>query len=246
MTEKQLLRKIRELRQIQPSPAWVVLTKTQILGKNEVRPRSFYFALFRPVFSPAYVSLIVLFILFGLFGFAQYSLPGDLLFSLKKVSEKGQAVFVSEEKKPEFELELTNKRLEELNEVAETNRVGNLAPALNEVKTAKVSAKKKIANSIKNKSTEEATKIAKGIAQELNEVNEKEGEIYASLNIEPSQGADETAEKAVDELLIKDAKNSTLTEEQENDLAKVEEYYEKGDYAQALEFYLTSSLNKNN
>lgn len=243
MTEKQLLRKIRELRRIQPSPAWVILTKSQILG--EEKRRTSLFSLFRVkmVFVPA----LAVFVLIGVFGFAQYSLPGDFLYSLKKATEKGQAVFVSEEEKPKLQLELTNKRLEELDKIAQNNQAGKLAPALSEVKTTKSVAKKKVLNAIKNRDEKEATKLAKEIAPKLVEVNEKEKEVYATLDIEPTkEESNETAEKAVVELLIKDAKNSTLTEEQENDLARVEEYYEKGDYAQALEFYLTSSLNKNN
>ena len=239
MTEKELLRKIRELRQIKPRKDWVVLTKTQILGDVEVRPQPFLF----PFFKPVYTGLLFLLLLVGLIELSQSALPGDPLYSLKRITEKAQAVFVSKEEQPKLQLELTNKRLEELNKVAETNQVKNLAPALSEFETTKIAAKKEVVNSIKNKSEKEAIKVAKDIAPKLADLNEKEKKVYATLNIESTEGTEQTAEKAVVEILIKDAKNSTLTEEQKTDLVKVEEYYKSGDYQEALNLFMTGSLN---
>jgi len=239
MTEKELLRKIRELRQIKPRKDWVVLTKTQILGDVEVRPQPFLF----PFFKPVYTGLLFLLLLVGLIELSQSALPGDPLYSLKRITEKTQAVFVSKEEQPKLQLELTNKRLEELNKVAETNQVKNLAPALSEFETTKIAAKKEVLDSIKNKSEKEAIKIAKALAPKLNEVNEKEKKVYAVLNTESTEGTEQTAEKAVVEILIKDVKNSTLTEEQKADLVKVEEYYKSGDYQEALNLFMTGSLN---
>ena len=238
MTQNELIGKIRELRQIKPRKDWVLLTKSQILGQEET-PK---FELF-PFFKPAYAGLFFLLLLAGLIEFSQGALPGDPLYSLKRITEKAQAVFVSKEEQPKLQLELTNKRLEELNKVAEANQVKRLAPALNEFETTKIAAKKEVVNSIKNKSGKEATKVAKDIASKLNEVNENEKKVYATLNIESTGGVEQTAEKAVVEILIKDAKNSTLTEEQKTDLVKVEEYYKSGDYQEALNLFMTGSLN---
>ena len=105
MTEKQLIAKIKELQQIKPSNDWVILTKKQIL--EEEKPVSdFSFISFireiqrgeRFIFQhkPAFATFLVLAILFGLFGFAQNSVPGDTLFSIKKITEKSQTVFISE------------------------------------------------------------------------------------------------------------------------------------------------------
>jgi len=105
--ETDLVKKIQGLKQIQPDKDWIVSTKTQILGEE---PKVLFFPYFKPVFA----GLIVFVMLFGSFGFAQNSLPGDLLYPLKKVTERGQAIFVSEEEKPGFQLKLTNERLEEL------------------------------------------------------------------------------------------------------------------------------------
>jgi len=239
MTEAELIKKIKTLKEIKPRKDWVVLTKTQILGNVEVRPQPFLF----PFFKPAYAGLFLFLLLIGLAEFSQGALPGDPLYSLKRITEKAQSVFVSKEEQPKLQLELTNKRLEELNKVAEANQVKRLAPALNEFETTKIAAKKEVVNSIKNKSGKEATKVAKDIASKLNEVNENEKKVYATLNIESTGGVEQTAEKAVVEILIKDAKNSTLTEEQKADLVKVEEYYKSGDYQEALNLFMAGSLN---
>jgi len=239
MTEAELIKKIKTLKEIKPRKDWVVLTKTQILGNVEVRPQLFLF----PFFKPAYAGLFLFLLLIGLAEFSQGALPGDPLYSLKRITEKAQSVFVSKEEQPKLQLELTNKRLEELNKVAEANQVKRLAPALNEFETTKIAAKKEVVNSIKNKSGKEATKVAKDIASKLNEVNENEKKVYATLNIESTGGVEQTAEKAVVEILIKDAKNSTLTEEQKTDLVKVEEYYKSGDYQEALNLFMAGSLN---
>jgi hypothetical protein len=263
MTEKELLTKIRELRQIKPRKDWVVLTKSSILNQGFRRAVStesgigqilggtdkgrFWQRLTLPewFFRPVYAGLIVVFLLFGLlevFGVAQNSLPGNPLYSLKKVIEKGQAVFVSEAQKPQYNLEMANKRLEELDKITQNNQVGNLAPALKEFKTTKGVAKKKVLSAIKNKSHQEAIRIAKEIAPKLIEVDKKEKEVYATLDIEPTkEGTNETAEKALAEVLIKGAKNSTLTEEQARHLAEAEEYYNKGEYQEALIKILESS-----
>ena len=239
MTEAELIKKIKTLKEIKPRKDWVVLTKTQILGNVEVRPQLFLF----PFFKPAYAGLFLFLLLIGLAEFSQGALPGDPLYSLKRISERTQSVFVSKEEQPKLQLELTNKRLEELNKVAEANQVKRLAPALNEFETTKIAAKKEVVNSIKNKSGKEATKVAKDIAPKLADLNEKEKKVYATLNIESTEGTEQTAEKAVVEILIKDAKNSTLTEEQKTDLVKVEEYYKMEDYQEALNLFMTGSLN---
>ena len=239
MTEAELIKKIKTLKEIKPRKDWVVLTKTQILGNVEVRPQPFLF----PFFKPAYAGLFLFLLLIGLAEFSQGALPGDPLYSLKRISERTQSVFVSKEEQPKLQLELTNKRLEELNKVAEANQVKRLAPALNEFETTKIAAKKEVVNSIKNKSEKEAIKVAKDIAPKLADLNEKEKKVYATLNIESTEGTEQTAEKAVVEILIKDAKNSTLTEEQKSDLVKVEEYYKSGDYQEALNLFMTGSLN---
>lgn len=246
MTEKEFIAQIKGLRRIKPRHDWVVLTKKNILGEDATYrgqcPVSSFLEMFR--FRLIFAPVLAVFILIGLFNFSQYSLPGNLLYYVKRAAEKSRAVFVSVEQKPQYELEMTNKRLEELNKIAQNNQVKNIAPALNEFQKTKVTAKKSVFNSIKGKSEKEAIKVAKNIAPELNKINKNEEKVFGSLGIASEENASSsTTDKVIIELLIKDGENSTLTEEQSRDLLEVKSDYENGDYSKALEFYLTSSLN---
>lgn len=259
MTEKELITQIKKLREIKPAKDWVVLAKSQILGSPAQILPSAEFAAGNELtrksgisvisflsglrFNAVFASILAIFVLIGLFSFAQYSLPGNLLYSVKKATEKGQAVFVSKEEKPRYNLDLTNKRLEELNQIAQYNQVKNIAPALDEFQKTKSVAKKSISKSIKEKSEKEAIEIAKEVAPELNKINKEEERVLSVLGIDSEEKENDSADKSVIELLLKDAEDSTLTEQQAEDLNEVRNYYESGDYAKSLEFYLISSLN---
>ena len=141
MTEKQLIAKIKELQQIKPSNDWVILTKKQILGEEKPIPVFSFISFIKEIqkgerfifqHKPAFATFLVLAILFGLFGFAQNSVPGDTLFSVKKITEKSQTVFISEKGQPKHNLELTNKRLDDLTKIAEANQSQKLTSAINE------------------------------------------------------------------------------------------------------------------
>ena len=237
MTEKELIGKIRELRQIQPKRDWVILTKNQILGGVEVRPQPFLF--FRPAYA-GLIGLMVIFVLFGLFGFAQNSLPGDFLYPLRKITEKSRLIFVSETEKPAFQLEQVNKRLEDLNHIIEANQVRKLAVGLEELKVAKTEAGKEVAE-LRDKPAKEAISIAKKIAPKVKDLNEKEKRVYASLNIEPEKEVNQRPEKTITELLIRDLENRTLTTAQQELLAEAKKNFEAGNFTQALEKILILS-----
>ncbi len=101
MTEKQLISKIRKLEQIKPRQDWVFLTKKRLLEQE--KPFVFNFNELviglRFVLSHklVFANLAVLIVLIGVFGFAQQSVPGDALFTIKKATEKGLAVFIAED-----------------------------------------------------------------------------------------------------------------------------------------------------
>jgi hypothetical protein len=222
MTENELISKIKKLKQIKPSENWVVLTKTQVLGDE---PKFEFISIFKPAFAGITAVLVLL----GLFVTAQNSLPGDWLYSFKRISEKGQAVFVSETDKPKNNLELTNKRLEELTKIAETNQVKKLAPAIEEVQDSMAKA----ANSL-NKST----KLEKEIVVQTKKLEENKQKIEAlGIVVEDGQELDNnnTLAKLVVEREIKDLDNRTLTESQQKLLEKIKQESEAGNYAEALE-----------
>lgn len=231
-----LISKLRELRQIKPNRDWVVLTKSQILGDYEPQtPNNLWEILSRILFQPkpVLVGVLTIFILFGLFGFAQNSLPGDILYPIKKIVEKSQAVFVSEEERPAFQLELANKRLEELNKIAQTNQVQKLAPAIKEVKTSLSEATKNLVKS--EKVDKEAVDKVVSLKENLEKV---ERTLATKIGDEEDEENIEKWMKEQTENLIEDLENRTLTEKQEKILAQMKELVEEGKYSEALELYL--------
>lgn len=270
MTETELIKKIQELRKISPRKDWVSLTKSQIFGKEpemdfsqnllflanklylKVSPiaagiiHPFRFFLGEGRYKPVLIVLAFLFILTSTtFVVAQNSLPGDFLYSLKKITERGQSIFVSERQKPSVQLELVNKRLEELAKITENNQTKKLAPALSEIKTTKDTVNKELSRIIENKPRKEAIKIVKEIAPRLKEIEEREKEVFAILGVEPPEDeGGEISEKTIAEFLINDLKNSSLTPVQENLLTEAEEDYQAGDYSGALEKAIEASWTK--
>ena len=218
MSESKLIAKIQKLKQIKPSKNWVILTKSQIL---EDEPK-FEFI---PVLKPVFASVTGILILFGLFITTQNSLPGDFLYSLKRISEKGQAVFVSEDNKPKISLELANKRLEELTKIAQTNQVKKLAPAIEEVQASMAEAAK---------SLKKSTKLEKEFVVQAQKLEENKQKIEAlGIVVEDGEELDNTLNQIV-EREIKDLESRTLTEEQQELFEQVKENFEAGDYSQAL------------
>lgn len=239
MTDRDLIKKLQILKDIKPRKDWVVLTKTQILGEQReqfslIESLGLFFQF--KLAKPAFASLIAVFILFGLFSFAQNSLPGDFLYSIKKIAERGQAVFVSEIDKPQASLELANKRLEELTKIAETNQVKKLAPAINEFQAS-------ISEAAKSLSRMEATSsdpvVIKKIVEETRKLDENKQIIEEVLGVvlggnELQEVSDKLEVKLV-KLIISDLETRTLTEEQEEILNQMKELAEQGKYQESLE-----------
>lgn len=242
MTDRDLIKKLQILKDIKPRKDWVVLTKTQILGEQreqfsliEGLRLFFQFKLAKPAFA----SLIAVFVLFGLFNFAQNSLPGDFLYSIKKIVERGQAVFVSEIDKPQASLELANKRLEELTKIAETNQVKKLAPAINEFQASISEAAKSLSrmeatssDSVAIKKMVEGTKELEGKIQEVKSLGVVVGE-------EELNQLQEVSNRLEVKLLISDLEKRTLTEEQEEILNQMKEMAAEGKYSEALIIFNT-------
>lgn len=237
MTEKELVGKIRELRQIKPNQDWVVLTKNRILGGEE--KHTSLISIFRVIFfKPAYVCLIFIFVLLGLFGIAQNSLPGDLLYPIKKITEKSQAVFVPQREQPKLNLELANKRLEELTKIAQTNQVRKLAPAINEYQTSVSEAAKNLNKIAANTSD---PSIIKEIAEKAQKLIENEEKVKSlGVIVDESKDFKENIQALVSrQIEIWKIQINNLSDEIEKKkelesmLEKAEEYYKAEDYYNA-------------
>ncbi|MBL7142217.1 MAG: hypothetical protein ISS83_00925 [Candidatus Pacebacteria bacterium] len=229
MTEKELIGKIQELRQIKPRKDWVLSVKTQILGPSPgLRASETPGFTFFPYFKPALAGLVSVFVLFGLFGFSQNSVPGSFLYSIKKITEKSQSFFVSDEGKTDFSFNLADKRLEELTRIAENNQVKNLPQAITEVQASISEAVKNLSSS-DQKTLESLAELGKNkqIAEQILAVQIDSEELdNAYINLTES--------------LIQDLETRTLTEEKQEILSQMKELFELGDYQQALEFYLVN------
>jgi len=233
MTEKELILKIKRLRQITPKKEWVFLTKNQILGGYETRtrnlssrvleilPRMFFQRKF------AFASLALIIVVVCAFGFSQNAVSGDLLFALKKVTEKAQTAFVPSEGQLKNRLELANKRLEELTEIAEQNQVKKLSSAIGECQASMSQVANK-ASTVRK--PEEARKI-------VPEIKKMEGNIQnlKTYGVEINDtGNTENIYKPVVDVLIKDLETRTLTEDQQKLLTEAKETYKIGDYPNTL------------
>jgi hypothetical protein len=237
MEEKELITKLRELRQIKPSQDWAVLLKNRILDRGQEKvqhenPATIILSIFRMIFTkPAYAGLAAFFVfagLFGTFAFAQKSLPGDALYLMKKITERVQSAFVSEEELPMVQLELTNKRLEELAQVAQENRVKNLPSAINETRTSIAEANKNLARA---SSPAEVKKIVDEIEEKAETISQVLGVAFGETELEELK---QSSDKLYAEDLISVLENSTLTEEQKEILSQMKLLTEEGKYSQAL------------
>lgn len=240
MDEKEVLNLLGMLKEIKPREEWVLSFRQQLFVAKTPEKAPFWSRLpafnFRWVMAP----VVVFGLLFGVIVLAQRALPGDLFYPVKRIAEKIETRFVAENEKPQQQIELTNRRVEELAQIAAKNDVKKLAPALNELATAKQAVKEEVAKLVKNRPEKEAVTVAKGLVPKLEELNRKEKQVLASLEIEVTKD-EEPAEKTLVEILIKDAEKATLNENQFSRLAEAKRFYEAGDYKQALAEVLLAS-----
>ncbi|MCP6718820.1 MAG: DUF5667 domain-containing protein [Patescibacteria group bacterium] len=227
MTTSQLIRKIKELKGVKPNQDWVLLTKKQILGE-EVTPELF------PFLRPAYAGLFALFLLLGLFEFSQGALPGESLYYFKKIVERGQIIISSEEARPSFNLELANKRLEELNEIALGNEAKKLAPAMHEFQI-------KVAEAAENLT--KVKKINKEIVFQTQKLEENKEKVEKVLAAKIDTDDYDTALSQLVESQILDLEQRTLSEEDQEILEAVRQDFESGNYSEALIGILDLSQN---
>ena len=231
MTENQLIGTIKELRQIKPRKDWVFLTKNQIMGEELETTKSLgildVFPRFIFQYKFAFATLSVFCVLIGTFVFAQNALPGDTLYSVKRITEKGKMLLASENEKPNIKFRLVNKRLEELNNIAQTNQVKKLAPAIQEFQANVSRAAKDLAQA--------KQPDVKQIIDTTKKIEENKQKIEAmGVVVGDSKELDNALAQIV-EKEINDLDSRTLTDEQKEILIQVKEKFEAADYSAALE-----------
>ena len=238
MNDKELIGKIKELRSVKPSQDWVSFTKNRILTEEKFgyqEQDASVFSVFR--YKLALAPLLGVFVVIGLFGFAQSTIPGDFFFSVKKMTETVQVGLTSIAEKPKVQLQLANRRLEELSRIAESNRTGNLAPAIEEFQASVAEAARDLAAMGNVTSSDQI--VLKELIEESRKLSEGKERVESVLgtkigDTEELETALGSLEKKTAEYLIEDLENRTLSEGYQEKLEEAKENFDAGDYQEAL------------
>lgn len=252
MEETKLINKLKELQQIKPRKEWVFLVKNQILADakpafaesfGEAKKESIFGVLrFLPALiyqrKLAYAFATLLFVMVGMFGFAQYTMPGDALFSVKKLTEQSQTAFVSQENQLKNNFEIASRRLDDLTQVVKDNRMSNIAPAIREFQASISEATKNLIGSIGQKDSQ----TMKDIALQIKKIEANKKQLQ-TLGVDLG---DTQESKDLNDALaplvqreIDDLEKTSLTEEQLNKIQAIKDLFTDGKYSDALEEILT-------
>ena len=224
MTDKNLIKKLKGLKEIKPSDNWLNSARNSLLAEINLKeeddeglmPHSGFFNwLKQPQAFALTVCLALIF--FGgpwmTIKASQSSLPGELLYSVKKISEGVQTTIVSDGGKAGLQAEFAGRRLEELNKITYDSFSF-------EEKTEKSGV---VVNKFKDNLAQISQNVSMGSKDEIVAValqTKKLEEKLEKTTGEISSEVKEIAEKAIDEAkskilaaLIEDGKRSN---DQEN------------------------------
>jgi hypothetical protein len=256
MTEQELIQRIKELKKIQPSQQWLDLARhnliTQISFKEEsLKPKAGFLNWLK---EPQSIALVICLILIFIGGpwlvvkASQASLPGELLYPVKRITEEVQTTVASKDSKVQLQTEFAFRRLEELTKIAEdpffpeekTEKAkqvisdfrGNLAGISQHV--SKISKEQAVAVAKKtkklkedlNKTKEEVPLDVKDDLAEAEKVIEEiNHQILAALTKDSQESAEGTATTTLDQevlIFLKEIEPGvmTTTEEIINDIKK--------------------------
>jgi len=122
MQEKDLIKKLKDLKQIKPDQDWAFWLKSNILQTkpdnlyNRPRVRLAVFSFISKYQKVVIPSLLAFFFVFT-FAFAQTTLPGNVLYPIKTLTQNARIYFASENAKPIVRLEVAKARMEDLSKV---------------------------------------------------------------------------------------------------------------------------------
>ncbi len=232
ITQEQLIKQLKILKEIKPRKEWAYSLKFEILNsKLETNPKffnfefrisNFFFGL-KPQKSLVYAFAVVLFLIVGVFGFAVNTVPGDLLFPIKKIAEQSQAALTGQTGLKN-DVAVLSSRINDLAQVAKEGRTDNISSAINEIN----SNASELARSLKNNPTKDLATL-KDIATSLKTLADVPG-------TDLSQNSDvKDLYQAVVQGQIADLQETTLTDDQNNILTQAEDLYNRGKYTDALE-----------
>jgi hypothetical protein len=232
MNEKEFLNKIKELKEIKPNNNWVISTKFMILGqepekRNLTSVLEFFPRLVLKNSKLAFALVVVFGFMTGAFTLAQNSLPGDPFFALKKITEKSAMALTSDINIPTAQLQLVNKRLDELNTIAKTNQMKKLAVAIQEFQANISQAADDLVNA-KNVNVKEVVLETKKIKETKEQVE--------SLGV--VVGNTDNLDNALLQLIereLKDLEMRSLTDSQKEIFKSAVSDFNAGNYSESLE-----------
>ena len=226
MKDSQLIKKIKELRQIKPNRDWVSLTKREILG--EKKDKQIINWLFTPIRRPTFVIRTVM--------VAVLILAGSLFYLYYLNSQTPQISFSN------------------LNFFQKQQENENLIASLQELETSlnKITFSLNNLKNLKDKDPKQALAVTEVVRvtanngqNSLKEMKEKTSskKVLAALTeMEDSfQELGETSSNLQTEIiesLFQDLSQRTLSEDDQNRLQKAKDYYNEGNIEQAMIFLM--------
>jgi hypothetical protein len=250
MTEQELIQKIKELKKIEPTQEWLDLTRHELISRVALsdtpslregrdpkwQPLNW---LRGPQLQPVALGICLL-LIFAVGPWltlkaSQASLPGDVLYSVKRASESIQATVASNDSKAQLQVEFAGRRLGELTKITgdsftseeKTEKVkevvNNLKDNLAEasVYAAEASKEKAMVMAKKTKSIkEELDKTKEEVSLEVQNELAEAGEVIEEINqqilavlVKSQEGIEGTATSTDEEILIflEETEEGTIT-----------------------------------
>ncbi|MEA2113448.1 MAG: DUF5667 domain-containing protein, partial [Patescibacteria group bacterium] len=122
MDNKDLIRKIKKLKKVEPSKEWLVSARQDLIEKIGFEEPLGFFEWMKHGQSLALAFCLILIFIGGpwlTLKASQLSLPGELLYSIKRAGENVQSVTALGEKKSQLQGDFACRRLEELTRITE-------------------------------------------------------------------------------------------------------------------------------
>lgn len=240
ITEKKLIDSLKQLKDIKPRKDWAVFLKSQILEDISIQAEkqveiktikqpsklteiinilSFVFIQKKLAYSLAIVFLFIV----GVFGFAQYTVPGELLFQTNKIPDQSKASLTGQTLIKQ-DITRLNSKINNLSKIANTGKIENIPSAISEININI----KELSDNFK-KDTIKDPETIKEIALSLKTLSSIPGS-----DLSENQDVKDLYQILV-ENQINDFKKTTLTDDQKEALLDIEELYNQEKYIDALE-----------
>ena len=219
--EQDLIKKIKQLKKIQPSSKWLDLTRhnlvSQISFEEKDEGLKSSFGLFNWLRQPQSFALAICLLVIFIGGpwlmlkASQASLPGELLYSVKRMSEGVQSTVASENSKAQLQIEFAGRRLEELTKItgdsfSEEEKTEKVKQVVKDLKNNLAGATIHLDNISKEKALVVAKKT-KRIKEELDKT--KEGvPLEAQNDLAEAEKAVEEINSQILAVLVRDSQES--------------------------------------